>query len=76
MRADVLGVSRKMMDVAIQGQNGAKEVMVSLELMKSWDILHESFPHKTIFQYSFIDFEALPNPPCPLHLAQNLKRRT
>ena len=30
---------------------GTKEILVSLSLMKSWDIIHQSFPEETVSEY-------------------------
>ena len=45
----VLG-GRKMVEAAvIQGER--KEMMISIQLFKKWDILHDSFPFQTVSDY-------------------------
>ena len=43
LEADVLG-GRKLVEAAVIQGEGSKEVLVSLGLMKSWDLIHQSFP--------------------------------
>ena len=52
LEADVLG-GRKMVEAAVIRGEGTKEILVSLSLMKSWDIIHQSFPEETVSDYFF-----------------------
>ena len=41
-----------MMEVVAIGQtDGAKEVLVSLGLMKLWDLIQDTFPLKSVYLY-------------------------
>ena len=50
LEADVLR-GRKMVEAAGISGEGTKEILVSLSLMKSWDIIHQSFPEETVSEY-------------------------
>ena len=50
LEADVLG-GRKLVERAVIEGEGAKEVLISLGLMKKWDLIHQTFPHETITDY-------------------------
>ena len=52
LEAEVLG-GRKMVEAAVIRGEGTKEVLVSLGLMKAWDIIHQSFPEETVTDYLF-----------------------
>ena len=39
---------RQMIECAVIEGNGAKEILISLEYLKKWGILHESFPHEIL----------------------------
>ena len=52
LEADVLG-GRKMVEAAVIRGEGTKEVLVSLGLMKSWDIIHQTFPEETVSDYLY-----------------------
>ena len=52
MKAEVLGEDRKKLEVAvIVGQEGSKEILVSLKLMKVWNVVHQSFPRESVNSY-------------------------
>ena len=52
MKAEVLGEDRKKLEVAvIVGQEGSKEILVSLKLMKVWNVVHQSFPRESANSY-------------------------
>ena len=40
-----------MVEAAVIEGEGAAEVLISLALMKKWDIIHDSFPCETISDY-------------------------
>ena len=44
----VLG-GRKLVEAAVVESN-KKETLISLDLLKKWDLVHESFPFQTVFQ--------------------------
>ena len=45
----MLGSDRKELEVAvIEGVEGNKEILVSLKLMKTWKMVHETFPRETV----------------------------
>ena len=48
--ADVLG-GRKMVEAAVIRGEGPKEIIVLLSLMKSWNMIHQSFPEETVSEY-------------------------
>ena len=49
MQAEVLGDDRKKLEVAIiEGQEGSKEILVSLKLMKAGNVVHQSFPRESV----------------------------
>ena len=50
LECDVLG-GRKMIEAAVIEGEGAAEVLISLALMKKWDLIHDSFPSETISDY-------------------------
>ena len=37
-----------MIECAVIEGNGAKETLISLEYLKKWGILHDSFPHENL----------------------------
>ena len=43
---DVLG-GRKFLEAAVTRSN-KKETLISLSLLKKWDLLHDTFPYQTI----------------------------
>ena len=43
-------VDRKMVKAAVIEED-QKETLVSLELLKKWDLIHSSFPFRTISDY-------------------------
>ena len=45
----ILG-GRKMVEAAVI-QGDRKETLISLQLLKKWDLIHDSFPHQTISDY-------------------------
>ena len=52
LEADVLG-RRKMIEAAVIQGEGTKEVLVSLGLMKNWDLIHQTFPAETVSDYFY-----------------------
>ena len=52
LEADVLG-GRKLIEAAVIQGEGSKEVLVLLGLMKSWDLIHQSFPSETVSDYMY-----------------------
>ena len=50
LQFDVLG-GRKWMEAAVIEGEGASEVLVSLGLMKKWDIFHDTFPEETVSDF-------------------------
>ena len=48
---DVLG-GRKYVEAAVTRSN-KKETLISLGLLKKWDLVHDSFPHQTILDYIY-----------------------
>ena len=46
----VLG-GRKLMEAAVIEGEGASEVLVSLGLMKKWDLIRDSFPQETVSDF-------------------------
>ena len=52
LETDVLG-GRKMIEAAVIQGEGSKEVLVSLSLMKSLDLIHQSFPSETVSDYLY-----------------------
>ena len=48
---DVLG-GRKYVEAAVTRSN-KKETLISLGLLKKWDLVHDSFPHQTISDYIY-----------------------
>ena len=52
LEADVLG-GRKLVEAAVIRGEGTKEILVSLSLMKSWDLIHQSFPFETVSDYFY-----------------------
>ena len=50
LECEVLG-GRKMMEAAVIEGEGASEVLVSLGLMKKWDLIHDSFPGETVSDF-------------------------
>ena len=52
MEAEVLGPAMKQLEVAvIKGQEDTKKILVSLKLMKMWDVVHNMFPRKKFVFY-------------------------
>jgi len=47
LECEVLG-GRKLMEAAVIAGEGASEVLVSLGLLKKWDMIHDSFPEETV----------------------------
>ena len=45
----VLG-GRKLVEAAVVKSN-KKETLISLDLLKKWDLIHDSFPHQTVSDY-------------------------
>ena len=50
LEVDALG-GRKLVEVAVIEGEGGKKTLISLDLLKKWDLIHSSFPHKTISDY-------------------------
>ena len=50
LEADVLG-GRKLEEAAVIEGEGSKETLISLDLLKKWELIHSSFPHETISDY-------------------------
>ena len=48
---DVLG-GRKCVEAAVTRSN-KKETLISLSLLKKWDLVHDSFPNQTISDYIY-----------------------
>ena len=48
---DVLG-GRKCVEAAVTRSN-KKETLISLSLLKKWDLVHDSFPRQTISEYVY-----------------------
>ena len=49
LESEMLGSDRKELKVAvIEGVEGNKEILVSLKLMKTWKMVHETFPRETV----------------------------
>ena len=43
---------RKLVEAAvIEGEGPTREVLVSLGLMKKWDIIHDTFPEETVSDF-------------------------
>ena len=54
MEAEVLRPDKKQLEVAvIQGQEDTKENLVSLKLMKMWDVVHDSFLKESLSSNMF-----------------------
>ena len=52
MESGVLGPDKKEIEVAvIEGVEGNKEILVSLKLMKSWKLVHPTFPRERVDDY-------------------------
>ena len=52
IKAEVLGEDRKKLEVAmIEGLEGSKEVLVSMKLVKAWNVLHQSFLRESVNSY-------------------------
>ena len=47
---EILG-SREMVEAAVIEGEGSKETLISLDLLKSWDLIHSTFPHQMISDY-------------------------
>ena len=52
LECEVLG-GRKLMEAAVIEGEGASEVLVSLGLMKKWDLIHDSFPQETVSDFLY-----------------------
>ena len=50
LECEVLG-GRKLVEAAVIEGEGASEVLVSLGLMKKWDLIHDSFPQETVSDF-------------------------
>ena len=50
LQCEVLG-GRKWMEAAVIEGEGASEVLVSLGLMKKWDIMYDTFPEETVSDF-------------------------
>ena len=49
LESEMLRSDRKELDVAvIEGVEGNKEILVSLKLMKTWKMVHETSPRETV----------------------------
>ena len=47
-----MGEDRKKLEVAvIEGQEGSKEILVSLKIMKAWNVVHQSFLRENVNSY-------------------------
>ena len=52
MKAEVLGTAKKHTEIAVvRGQDDTKEILVSLKLMKLWNVLHMKFPREDVTSY-------------------------
>ena len=47
LEAEVLG-GRKLVEAVVMEGEGSKEILISLDLLNKWDLIHASFPHETI----------------------------
>ena len=52
LETEVLGV-RKLMEAAVIEGQGFKKILVSLGLMKKWDLIHQLFPNETVSDFVF-----------------------
>ena len=50
LECEVLG-GRKLIESAVIEGEGASEVLVSLGLMKKWDLIHDTFPAETVSDF-------------------------
>ena len=50
LEAEVLG-GRKLVEAVVMEGEGSKEILISLDLLNKWDLIHASFPHETISDY-------------------------
>ena len=52
IKAEVLGSVKKQLEVAvIRGQDDTKEILVSLKLLKLWNLVHMTFPREDVTSY-------------------------
>ena len=47
----VIGKTKKLRCLILQGSNVDREVLISCKMLKRWDLIHETFPHETVGQY-------------------------
>ena len=55
---------RKMVEVAVIEGEGSKETLISLELLKKWDLIHSTFPHQTLSDNIDKKMNKKLTPPC------------
>ena len=54
LSAQVLGERRRMVQAAVlRGNMVDREVLLSLQLLKKWDLVHDSFPNQTVSSYFY-----------------------
>ena len=52
MHSQVLGARKKRVRAAVlEGNNSEREILISLELLQQWDLVHPSFPRETVSDY-------------------------
>ena len=52
IKAEVLGSVKKQLEVAmIRGQDDTKEILVSLKLLKLWNLVHMTFHREDVTSY-------------------------
>ena len=52
VKSQVLGARRKRVRAAVlEGNNSEREILISLELLQKWDLVHPSFPMETVSSY-------------------------
>jgi len=50
LEADVLGC-RRLVEFAVIGGEASNETLISLQLLKKWNMIHSSFPHESITDF-------------------------
>ena len=50
LEAEVLG-GRKMIEAEVLEGEGSKKILISIDLLKKWDLVHTSFPNEAVSDY-------------------------
>ena len=51
VKLKVLGRTKRLTCLVLQGNKVDREILISEQMLKTWDMIHPSFPNETISTY-------------------------